>query len=370
MSALTAIDTVLHHASAPAGAVVGVSTDSHRDVASGGFANSANTPITRATAFDLASVTKVVATTTALLRLSSLDVLQFDDDVSRFLPDAPLAAGTTIRDLLQHRGGLWEWQPLYFAAVPPFEVISRLPLRYPPRSERHYSDLGFMLLGNVVSVAADMPLDDAVRVLVTEPLNMHSTGYGPVHTAVAASSMGDQAERHMVETGEPYPILSTRENFPWRDGEVIGVANDGNCFHAFGGVAGHAGLFSTVDDLLTLGSALANPTDHPELWSEAAVTEVLREGPDAGQALGWRSMSVRENGTDQRMLWHPGFTGCALGIIPATRTAVALMSNRLLAATPTSTESLWRAMLPALLSPDTHSFATDTSATAERTTTP
>ncbi|MFP3786476.1 hypothetical protein, partial [Burkholderia sp. SIMBA_024] len=71
----------------------------------------------------------------------------------------------------------------------------------------------------------------------------------------------------MVATGEPYPILTSRRHFAWREEEITGAANDGNCFHAFGGIAGHAGLFSTADDLLTLGTALAAPAQHADLWN-------------------------------------------------------------------------------------------------------
>jgi hypothetical protein len=79
------------------------------------------------------------------------------------------------------------------------------------------------------------------------------------------------------------------------------------------------------------------------------VAELLRDGPDAGQALGWRSDTVAVGGGPTRMLWHPGYTGCALGIAPGTGTAAVLLSNRLFAPEPASTEALWRTALPALL---------------------
>jgi CubicO group peptidase (beta-lactamase class C family) len=349
MSAATAVDAVLAGPSAPAGAVAGATTPSTRDIAGGGAADSAGTPMTTETRFDIASVTKVAATTTALLRLASLGDLGFDDPVARYLPGSACAPGTTLRHLLQHRAGLWEWQPLYLDPLDPVAAMDRLPLRYGLDEGRHYSDLGFLLLGRVVAAVAGMPIADAVRALVTEPLGLGRTTFGPVLAPVASTALGDEAERRMVAAGAPYPILTSRRDFAWREKEIAGVANDGNCFHAFGGVAGHAGLFSTADDLLTLGGALAAPEQHADLWRPAVVAELFRDGPDRGQALGWRSDTVRAHGREQRMLWHPGFTGCALGILPEASSAVVLLSNRLLAAEPAPTEALWGAGLAELL---------------------
>ena len=142
---------------------------------------------------------------------------------------------------------------------------------------QHYSDLGFLLLGRIISAVTGLPLDAAVRELVTAPLGLDRTGYGPIAAPVASSSVGDAAERRMVATGEPYPILTADRDFAWREGEITGSVNDGNSFHAAGGVSGHAGLFSTADDLLTLGAALAAPVRHPELWDPDAVAELFRD---------------------------------------------------------------------------------------------
>jgi CubicO group peptidase (beta-lactamase class C family) len=299
-------------------------------------------------------VSKVAATTTGILALVSRGTLSFDDEVTRFVPGIACARGTTLRHLLLHRAGLWEWQPLYLdrehrdAAA----AADALPLRYGLDEGRHYSDLGFLLLGRVIVAATGLPLDAAVRELVSAPLGLTRTGYGPVGAPVASSGVGDAAERRMVATGEPYPILTDDRDFAWREGEVTGAANDGNCFHAAGGIAGHAGLFSTVDDLLTLGSALADAERHADLWRPDVVAELFRDGPDDGQALGWRSDAVDIRGTRRRLLWHPGYTGCALGVVPGTGTAAVLLSNRLFASEIAPTETLWRAALPALLHPD------------------
>jgi len=163
MSAQEALDAIFREDAAPLGAVIGIARDGHQDIAAGGASASDGAPMTTATAFDVASVTKVAATSSALLRLVTLGALGFDDPVARYLPQSALPAGTSIRHLLQHRAGLWEWQPLYLAQRNPWEQIDTLPLRYRLGEGRNYSDLGFMLLGRIVSAAAGAPLDQAVR---------------------------------------------------------------------------------------------------------------------------------------------------------------------------------------------------------------
>lgn len=342
MPAAEALAALLSGPSAPIGAVVAVAGPDEREIAAGGLRQPGGKPVDEQTSFDLASVTKVV-TTCALHRLAVLGELAFDDPISRYLPRTACMPGTTLADLLLHRAGLWEWQPLYLAADPR-EALAALPLRYLPRQGRHYSDLAFMLLGQAVSVATTMPLDDAVRTLVSEPLGLRGLRYGHVAGNVAAGGIGDEVERTMVRTGKPYPILFTEAGFGWREAATVGEPNDGNAAHAFAGISGHAGLFGTVDDLLGLASSLANP-ETAELWGTAVRTEVFADGPDNGQARGWRSQLITYRGRRERMLWHPGFTGCAVGFVPGREAAVVMLSNRLFAAARPETANLWARVL-------------------------
>ncbi|WP_448808862.1 serine hydrolase domain-containing protein [Agromyces bauzanensis] len=339
--------------SAPAGCVIGIEVDGERTVATAGLAapERGGAPMRRSTRHDLASVSKVVGTTTALHRLASMGELSFDHPVVEFVPSFGGAADTSIRDLLQHRAGLWEWQPLYLAPdSDPFDAMDALPLRYPPRAERHYSDLGFITLGRVVAAVAGMPLGAAVDELVARPLGLRTLGYGPVDGDVATSAMGDDAERRMVATGHPYPVFWPADAFAWRTAPVNGVADDGNCFHAFGGVAGHAGLFGSIDDLLDAATALSRADDDTELWNPAITADVFAAGSDPGQALGWRRRELLVRGERLPLLWHPGFTGCAVGFVPGRSIAVAFASNRLLATEPKPTDVHWRHALDALAS--------------------
>lgn len=337
-----ALAALLSGPSAPAGAVVGFAGPAGRELAAGGGTRPGGKAVTTATRFDIASVTKVV-TTCALHRLTVLEQLRLTDPIDQFLPGTPCTPGTTLTDLLQHRGGLWEWQPLYLAADPA-RALASLPLRYRPGQGRHYSDLGFMLLGQVVATVTGMSLREAVRVLVSEPLGLSGLDYGPASGDVAAGGDGDLVEQQMVRTGVPYPVLFDDAGFDWRDGPTEGDANDGNAFHACAGVSGHAGLFGTADDLLTLALSLATP-GQDQLWGTGVRAEVFADGPDVGQALGWRSLCLEFGRRRRRMLWHPGFTGCAVGFVPGGEFAVVMLTNRLFAQQMPETTTLWTSVL-------------------------
>lgn len=344
---------VLRIPSGPAGVVVGVATAAGTRVAALGAADGAGRPVGVGTRFDVASVSKVVATTTAIQRLASDGLVNLDDPVDRYAPGI-CNPSTTVSMLLRHRAGLWEWQPLYLARNPdgtstdPFDALAALPLRYRPDTVRAYSDLGFIALGRLVERVSGLSLPRAVADLVTGPLAMRETTYGPVDGDVAASAPGDGVEQEMIRTGTPYPVLYPPQDLAWRSYELVGEVNDGNCHRAFRGVSGHAGIFSTAGDLLLLGRSLAQASERSDLWRPAITERMFDDGPDLGQAMGWRSQSVLVAGTPHRMLWHPGFTGCALGLIPGLGVSITLLSNRLLADTPQPTATLWATALESL----------------------
>jgi serine-type D-Ala-D-Ala carboxypeptidase len=300
-------------------------------------------PLTPSTSHDLASVTKAF-TTTALVALG----VQLADPVRRYLPEAP---PVSVDDLLLHRGGLWEWWPTYCDVTGPDEgarLARRLPLRYAPGAGRHYSDLGFMLLGQVVEVAAGARLPDAMAELVLGPAGLTRTAYGaPVGPEVAASGTGDAIEQRMLDTGEPYPVPRSPADFAgWRHHVVAGEVGDGNAFHTFAGESGHAGLFSTVEDLLRLGAALCASAGGDGPWP--ALPAYLAPGPDAGQSRGFRSWSTTVGGCTTTAYGHPGFTGTTLAVLPAHRASVVLATNRLqVRGEPVPNEVLWAPALHA-----------------------
>lgn len=346
------------------GVALGVSLSGRRTVVTSGTTGSKpGEALARDTLFDLASVSKIAGTTTALMTLVSNGGLTLETRVSAVIPSYSGSTETTLRQLLQHRAGLWEWQPLYLApgiGDGVNAVMDAMPLRYAPGTERHYSDIGFAYLGRVIEAATGLDLAEACTELVFGPLGMCDTGFasaavldaGPTASrSIAASARGDGAERAMVSSGEPYPLLwpdtlARAAQFGWREREIRGRANDGNCFHAFGGVAGHAGLFSTVDDLLTLAEALSGDEAGAAPWRASVARDFFAGGPDAEQALGFRRATIELDGDQHALLWHPGFTGCALGFVPALGLGIALASNRLLsAAPPTPTAELWQPLV-------------------------
>lgn len=328
--------------SAVAGAIVG---GGDRVVVTAGSAR-------RDTVFDIASLTKVVGTTTALMVLTDRGELDPDDPLDRFLTG--FDPGITLRHLLTHRAGLLPWQPLYRAlptdrrtTADVVDLIASSPTAGTVGSARRYSDLGMMLLGAVVERVTGSTLDAAVAVLVTEPLGLTATGYRPPGTnpdpTTAATSLGDAIEERMVATGIPYPVVveDIGVHRPRRH-RLQGEVNDGNAFHALGGVAGHAGLFSAVDDLLTFGSSLCGAGPSPA--SGATVARFFAPGP-GDQALGWWT-----RGFGGRIAhWHSGFTGTRILVQPATGSVVVLLTSRLAADHPDPPDvgPLWADVLAA-----------------------
>lgn len=319
---------------------------------------------------DMASVTKVLGTTASLLRLVSDGLVDLEAEVSSYLPGFRGGGreAVTVRDLLLHRGGLKEWFPLYLAGSGGenvHRVIETLPLAYQPGTQRRYSDLGFILLGRVVSAAAGLDLVEATAQLVAEPLRLESTRYAsPASANVATGARDDRIEARMIDTGQPYAVPFRSSDFSgWRRSPVHGQVADGNAYHAFHGVSGHAGLFSTVPDLLRFADALGNYRDHDSLWNPDVAEEFFTAGPDAGQALGFRRYQLKLPGETLTVLGHSGYVGCAVGFVPGRGLAFALASNRLLVdGNPVPTENLWADFLEAAgshITGDAHLSAPD-----------
>ena len=183
------------------------------------------------TVFDLASLTKVVATTTATLALAGQGELGLGDPVTRYLPGfvACREGPVTVRHLLTHTAGLPDTRKFFEWCGTRAELLQDLlatPLSAPPGTQVRYSDLGFIALGEIIAAVTGQPLDAAVRRLVTEPLGLASTGF----TLAAAADRFAATERRA-------------DGSSW-----TGIVHDENA-RLMGGIAGHAGLFSTVADL-------------------------------------------------------------------------------------------------------------------------
>lgn len=330
----------------PSAAAVGIG-DAHRDLVTvarghrrvlddGGRPMAAPIPLSEEPVFDVGSVTKVVITTALCMSLADAGRLRLDSPVAHWFPEFGLEAkaGVTVRDLLEHQAGLWEWWPTYCAgghtAEEALQMVREMPLRHRPGSGRHYSDLGFMLLGQIVSLEYDARLDDVARKVLLTPLGLTDSRYREPLSApddrLVATSLGDGYERRMVDTGSPYPVTADSRDFDgWRTHTLVGEANDGNCWHAFGGVAGHAGLFTTVSDLLRFGRAVLASLAGEGPWGADVARQFCRPGRDPGQALGFR---VTASAAGQ-VVQHPGFPGCHVGVLPESARVVVLLTNRL-----------------------------------------
>jgi CubicO group peptidase (beta-lactamase class C family) len=268
-------------------------------------------PATRDTLFDLASLTKVVATLPLVLLLHQRGKWSIDDPIARWLPGAP-PSPVTISDCLLHCSGLVPHRP-YFETCDSPDAIRRAvtaELASAVPGPVAYSDLGFMLLGWAAENCAGEPLASLVSREVLGPLGMIAAGYRPAaprERIAATEADGDQR---------------------LGPGLVWGEVHDGNAF-ALGGVSGHAGLFGTAADLARYAAALLTPGRHPVLSAATIALMTARQaGGDAEpRVLGWRIRPDAWGDWPAPTIWHTGFTGTSLLISPALNTAVVLLTN-------------------------------------------
>jgi CubicO group peptidase (beta-lactamase class C family) len=283
------------------------------------------------TRLDLASVTKVASTTALAMGLVAEGSLDLESPLTAYLPDVGGDHATVrVRHLLEHTSGLPPWLPLYCRTALRDEAVllaATAPLVSEPGTRWAYSDLGMIALGAVIEGVTGQRQDLAFAERIARPLGLERTGYGPVPAAAAAASGdSDVLERAMVASGDPYPVDSRVEDFTgWRSGPLIGVVNDGNAAHALGGVAGHAGLFATVPELLELGHWLVSSSSPPGVV--AAFTRPLAVAPD--RALGFRLATTAVAGQVVPLAVHSGFTGTFLAVALDRDFVVAVAATRL-----------------------------------------
>lgn len=268
-------------------------------------------PARKDTIYDLASLTKVVATTTAIFLLRNDGLLDLDQPVSEYVP-IPAFSQFTLRHLLTHTSGLPQVKPLYEEATSLDEMaalFAEMPLDAAPGTRRRYSDAGFMILGKVVELAAMDSLDAFCRKRIFGPLQMTQTSFRP------PEAWAEQC--------------AATERCPWRGRVILGEVHDENAY-AVGGVAGHAGLFSTAGDLAKFCRALLRN----EILPEETVTEMTRlnQAPCfPWQGLGWQldPWGTGEGGylPSRAAFGHTGWTGTSIWIDRETGLFVLLLSN-------------------------------------------
>jgi CubicO group peptidase (beta-lactamase class C family) len=268
--------------------------------------------------------------------------LKVDDPVGKYIPafNEGEKKQITIRNLLTHTAGLIEWYPLFYRASnkqETYKVIGELPLKYPVGEGRHYSDLGFILLGEIIEKVSGMPLDQFDEQNIFKPFGMNNTTYNPLKkgfTKFAATSHGNPFETRMVHDtsmGYVFKEINPDQWNGWRTYTLKGEVNDGNAWYALRGVSGHAGLFSTVDDLQKLVDMLKNDgkTGSKQFISKKTIHEFLTKDKYKN-GLGWMmdtDDSVIKDGP-AGTFGHTGFTGTSIAVVPSLNVSVILLINR------------------------------------------
>ncbi len=270
------------------------------------------------TIFDMASITKPI-TATLLLQAVEAGQLHLGQRVADFLPEAAESpvGPVALRQLATHVSGLPPWKPLYTTeASSVLADILTTPLEAEPGTRYAYSDLGYILLGEILTRVTGMTLDRLAQERIFTPLGMASTGFCPdtaLHLSIAATA-----------------------NCAWRAGQIlVGEVHDANA-HRLGGVAGHAGLFSNAPNMIRFALAFRNtvPEHLPPLGPRARrLAETNQVDPTiGGHSIGWftvpNGMLPRGDLLSERAFGHTGFTGTLLLFDPELDLTLLLLTNR------------------------------------------
>ncbi|GAA1926530.1 hypothetical protein GCM10009716_38310 [Streptomyces sodiiphilus] len=275
-------------------------------------------PMSPDTVFDIASLSKLF-TALVVAVLAERGVLSLDEPAARHLPAlaaaGPGKAGITVRQLLNHTAGMAPWTDLASCRDDGERMAAVLapPLVFPPGTAHAYSDLHAICAGRVAEEAAGRGLAELVAGLVTGPLGLTGTGYCPP----AASR----------------PVIAATEYQPWTGrGMVRGEVHDENAWY-MGGVAGHAGLFSTARDVAVLGQLMlgGGEAGGVRVAGEETVRAMLTPGPaHPGRGLGWELAQgwYMDALGSPAAFGHTGFTGTSLVADPVTGCLLVLLANR------------------------------------------
>ncbi|MDB4972652.1 MAG: Beta-lactamase class [Myxococcaceae bacterium] len=281
------------------------------------------------TPYDLASLTKPLVAIAAL-RLAQRGLLDLHAPVCLHLPELEATHGgdSSLSSLLSHRAGLAAWGSLYreFDAPPGSAAMKRFMLREAatrvaeglPPGQSLYSDFGYLLAGEVLARAAGAPLNEVLSREVTGPLGLADQIY-------YAAALEPEARARLVASAAPTERCSVR-------GRVLrGEVHDENCY-AFGGVAGHAGLFGTASAVLSFGLSVLAALEGRSLWLDQALLRWALKPRGAGHVVGWDTKSAEGSSAgdqfSEQSFGHLGFTGTSIWCDPTRRLCAVLLSNR------------------------------------------
>jgi CubicO group peptidase (beta-lactamase class C family) len=284
--------------------------------------------------FDLASLTKVIATTSAIMKLYDEGKLDLYDRVAYYIPEFGVndKETITIQNLLLHNSGLKPWIPFYQTCETKQEamdMIYNLELSYEPETEFVYSDLNAILLGEIVEKVSNQSLDEYCRENIFKPLKMLSTAYNP----------DDEMKKK---------IPPTEYDSRWRNKLLKGEVHD-EAAYLIGGVSGNAGLFSNAEDIYTLMSTLLNGGTYYNPYSRALRTDTMFKERTVGlftdrypylsyyntRALGWDTKPEPINYRipcgeliSDSCFGHTGYTGTSAWCDKNRKLIIVFLTNR------------------------------------------
>jgi len=300
-------------------------------------------PSTLDTIYDLASLTKPLITTLLCARRLESEEITLESSVAKVLPEfnRPDKRAITIGQLLTHTSGLPAWRPLYILAEGnperTLEAIANINLDYVPGERVVYSDLGFITLGLLLEKLTGKRLAKLAQEEIFVPLELKRTFFNPslaMQTGIAACETGNAYERNTcAET-------NAGEYQNWRQDIIWGKVHDGNA-HFLGGAAGHAGLFSTAQETVTLtnlflGSPLKKSSANQPSPLKPETLELFRKnmtvGLEESRTIGWMLADTKGSsaGPDLPLdtFGHTGFTGTSCWIDPQHERVFILLTNR------------------------------------------
>jgi CubicO group peptidase (beta-lactamase class C family) len=301
------------------------------------------TPMTRDMVFDLSSLTKALVTTTAVMILVREGKLRLDDRITRFIPNFGVHGKTHVelRHLLAHCSGLPAWRPFFKEVAKAerkgttrfsglrgirtmvFEAIHRERPEYALGTKAVYSDLGFLLLGELIELVTHQTLDRFCQERIFKPLGLKATAF------IDLDRLRAQKLMPVVD------VIAPTERCPWRGKILCGEVHDDNAY-AIGGIAGHAGVFANATDVHAIVARLeACAQDRDDFLPGSLVREFWRRDgavPDSTWALGWDTPSGAGSMAGSRAsastVGHLGFTGTSVWLDSDRGAHVVFLTNR------------------------------------------
>jgi len=299
------------------------------------------------TIFDLASLTKIFATTQAIMKLDSEGKINLEEKVSTYIPEFAQNGkeNVKVRDLLTHTSGLTPWLPIYYHANNSDEVlkyICSLPLEYETGTNRKYSDLSFMMLAFIVERITGEKINEYVLNEIYKPLGLQKTRFLPLEqfpkNQIASTSHGNPFEERMIKDDDfGYKINEDFSSFRyWRKQTLTGEVNDGNAYYANNGVAGHAGLYSTAFDLYILGEVLLNngTLNNIKIYDKNVVDKFIKQESKFGHGFGYEiNRGGEKTGymgkyANFSFVGHTGFTGTQVVYDLDNKVQVIILTNK------------------------------------------